>query len=66
MNIDNLSQHRVLSISEVLALTGKSRPTFWRMKKNGKAPKCLMDGSRTIGVTVGDFIEWQESLKNGQ
>jgi len=66
MNLENLSLHRVLSITEVLALTGKSRSTFWRNRKEGKAPRCLMDGDRVLGVTVGDFLAWQEALRDGQ
>jgi predicted DNA-binding transcriptional regulator AlpA len=66
MNLENLSQQRVLSITEVLELTGKTRATFWRHRKAGKAPRCLMDGSRVVGVTVGDFLAWQEALRDGQ
>lgn len=66
MNLENLNQHRILSITEVLALTGKTRSTFWRNRKEGKAPRCLMDGKRVLGVTVGDFIAWQEALRDAQ
>lgn len=64
MNIENMSQHRILSIKEVMALTGKSRTTTWRNLRSGKGPRCLMDGARVIGVTVADFLAWQSGLKS--
>lgn len=64
MNLENMSQHRILSIKEVMALTGKSRTQTWRNLRSGKGPVCLMDGSRVIGVTVADFLAWQAKLRS--
>lgn len=58
-----MSVHTVLKIGQVLELMQASRSKFWRDRKAGKAPKCLMSGNRVLGVTVADFLEWQESLR---
>lgn len=66
MNLENLSQHRILSISELMALTGKSRTTTWRNLRSGKGPRCLMSGARVLGVTVADYVAWVEGLRDAQ
>ncbi len=65
MRIENLSGHTILKIGQVLELTQSSRSKFWRDRKMGRAPKCLMQGDRVLGVTVADFLAWQESLREG-
>lgn len=46
---------------ECLRITGLSRPTRWRLEKEGKFPKRCKLSQNTIGWLASDLEEWINS-----
>jgi predicted DNA-binding transcriptional regulator AlpA len=56
--IDKLPNDAVLSIAEVVALSGLSRDTFDRMHKRSMGPPRVRLSARRVGYRLGQFREW--------
>lgn len=63
IDLNELSNERVLKQKDIRELSGWSRSTFHRRLKTGQAPKMLMDGDRCIGCTLGAYREWLKSMQ---
>lgn len=52
---------RILSIAEVVAMTGLSEPTVWREVKAGRFPAPLVISPRRRGWRLSDLLAWLAS-----
>lgn len=57
---------RLLSEKEVLAVTGLSRTTLWRMQNEGAFPMRIRKGKRGVAWKESTVTEWIESLEPAQ
>lgn len=65
MKVNEVSQqpklHTWWRIKAVMAWTGLSRPTIYRLMKAGKFPKSVTIGGKTIAWRESDLLAWQAS-----
>jgi prophage regulatory protein len=52
---------RLLRLNEVVALTGLSRMTIWRMERTGAFPSRRQLGGNSVAWLESDVHEWIES-----
>ena len=52
----------IITIKEVCQLTGKSRTTIWRWRKNGNMPASVKLGPNSVGFYEAEIMDWLESL----
>ena len=52
---------RILRIRDVVAETGLSRTTIWRLARNGEFPAALQLSERAIGWKADEVRAWVES-----
>ncbi len=58
------SNDRILRKPEVGFKTGLSDPTIWRMERDGKFPKRLKMGGKSVGWLESEIIAWiQEKIR---
>lgn len=63
MAADGASFDRLLTVSDVLALTGyRSRTTLWRKVKAGGFPPPKKDGPASVRWRASDIQRWIEGL----
>lgn len=63
VRMSELHDAQVLKIQDLLDLTKWSRATFFRKRRDGKAPRLLMDGKRCLGCTVAAYKDWIEKME---
>ena len=53
-------EHQIQRLTDVIAMTGLSRSTFYLRMVQGKFPKKINLGSRAVGWINSEVIEWIE------
>ena len=53
--------NRIISITELSKLLGKSRVSIWRWERDGILPKSLKIKNKTLGWTTSVILEWLET-----
>ena len=53
-------EHQILRLTDVITMTGLSRSTIYLRMVQGKFPKKINLGSRTVGWISSDVNEWIE------
>ena len=53
---------KILSLKEVVLLTGLSKVTLWRLEQKGMFPKRIALSPRRVGWRENEINEWLESL----
>ena len=60
---NNQVEQRIFRLPQVLSMYNISKPTVYRLIKEGKFPKPLkLAGKRAVGWRKKDLIAWEESL----
>ena len=52
------STDRIISRPEFRELTGLSRTSEWRGRRDGKLPPVVRVGDRIIGYRESDYLKW--------
>jgi predicted DNA-binding transcriptional regulator AlpA len=58
---DRFAERRVMTLSEFCRRNRISKPTLWRMRRDGTGPATVRLGLRRIGIRYVDEKTWQES-----
>jgi prophage regulatory protein len=53
-----VQQERFLRFGTVADMIGLSRSTIWRMEQEGKFPKRVQLGSKSVAWRLSDLIRW--------
>jgi prophage regulatory protein len=64
-NVQKESAMKVLRMPEVVATTGLSRMTIYRLEERGQFPPRLRLSANTVGWRESDIARWMESLPTG-
>lgn len=54
---------RILRVAEVIARSGLSRGTIWRLEKDGKFPARVRLGGNSVGWREDEFVKWIGNLQ---
>ena len=57
----NISQSLIIRPGELAKLLNLSRPTLWRMEKEGRLPRRKQIGGRAVGYLCSEIEEWLKS-----
>ncbi|MGW7233014.1 helix-turn-helix transcriptional regulator [Pseudomonas fulva] len=52
------AQERFLRFGAVADMTGLSRSTIWRMEQEGRFPRRVQLGSKSVAWRLSDLIGW--------
>jgi predicted DNA-binding transcriptional regulator AlpA len=58
---DRFAERRVMTLSEFCRRNRISKPTLWRMRRDGTGPATVRLGLRRVGIRFIDEKTWQES-----
>jgi prophage regulatory protein len=50
-----------LRLDAVKTATGLSRSTIWRLEREGKFPRCVRIGVRSVGWVASEVQDWIEN-----
>lgn len=53
-----VQQERFVRFGAVAEMIGLSRSTIWRMEQEGKFPKRVQLGSKSVAWRLSDLIRW--------
>ena len=56
-------QDRILRLPDVMAITGLSRASVYRMVGEGRLPQSVPLGKRSVGWLASEINAWLQSLK---
>lgn len=59
-------QDRVLRLPDVMAITGLSRTTVYRLSGEGLFPQSIPLGKRSVGWLASDINSWLQSRAEGR
>ena len=54
---------KLLSCGEVCEITGMSRVTLWKLRRDGAFPDAILLGTRTLAWRVEDLETWMDQRR---
>lgn len=57
---------QLIRLPQIIAMTGMSKPTIYHWMRNGKFPKNIRLGERSVVWLLSDVEKWIESKINAQ